>query len=317
MPVNNPLISVIITSYTMERLQDVCELLDSLKRQTYPHLEIIFVAEGSQDFFGRVEAHGKGLSFDRFKTLFNHGQPGLSEARNVGIEAARGELIAFLDDDAVATPEWAEQTVRTYQDESIVGVCGPAIPLWEDPSMSWVPREFYWLISCTGWMDWNTLTDVRNAWGHNMSFRRDAFVKGGLFDGRYGYHRGPFAEDVEFSLRAKKATGGRIVYNPETEVYHHVHKYRFGWQFIKDRSFWIGRSRGMIRKVYGQSEASEDLLTADYQLVGRIVTRVPFRILKGLFTQPSVALQQLRLVSISSFFLGLGFLSGTFSPRTV
>jgi len=241
------LLSIVVTSFTTERLKDIYELLDSIKAQTYPHIETIFVAEQTKELLDKVNHYASRKHIPNLKVLFNNGEPGLSEARNVGIKEARGYIIAFVDDDVVLFPEWAKEMVNAYDDDSIIGVTGPAFPLWEDESMSWFPEEFYWIISCTTWCGWDEVREVRNAWGMNMSFRTEAFQKCGAFLNEFGYHKGPMAEDNEFSLRVRRKTGKRIMYSPKVRVRHRVHKYRLSQQFIKERAYWIGYSRRMMK----------------------------------------------------------------------
>ena len=314
-----PTVSVIITSYTTERLRDVYELLDSIRTQTYPNIETIFVAERSEDLYRRVEDYSR----ERFpparpsqaaepvglKLLFNDGEPGLSAARNLGIKHAKGELIAFVDDDALLYPDWAEQVVRSLEDHSIAGVTGCALPLWEDESMAWLPEEFYWIISCTGWSNWDETREIRNAWGMNMCFKREAFDLAGPFLNNFGFHKGPMAEDNEFSLRVRARTGKRILYCPNIWLWHKVHRYRLSQRFVRERAYWIGHSRRMLKKLYPEVDTGTGLLNQEHQLLKRILTRVPFDILKTFFRNPTIAWHKLTVVTVALFFVTLGYYS--------
>jgi glycosyltransferase involved in cell wall biosynthesis len=170
-----PLLSLVITSYTTERLNDIYELIDSIKNQTYKNMETIFVAERSKELFQKVKAYTEEKAIPNVKIVFNDGAPGQSPARNLGGKNAVGDIISFVDDDVVLFDNWAEEMVDTYQDDSTIGATGPALPLWEDMSLNWLPEEFYWIISCTAYASWNKLMAVRCAGGMNMSFRKEAF----------------------------------------------------------------------------------------------------------------------------------------------
>jgi glycosyltransferase involved in cell wall biosynthesis len=308
-----PLLSIIITSYTTERLKDIFELLDSIKAQTYPNIETIFVAERSRELYGLVEAYMEVKAIPSVRLLFNHGEPGLSAARNLGIKEARGDIIAFVDDDTLLFPDWAEEMVKTYENGAIIGVTGPALPLWEDESMSWFPEEFYWIISCTAWCDWNEMREVRNAWGMNMSFKREVFELCGPFQNEFGFHRGPMAEDNEFSLRVRVETGKGVVYNPSVKLGHRVHRYRLSWRFIRERAYWIGHSRRMLKKLYPEANSGTDLLSQEHQLLKRIFTRLPLDILKSLFRHPAIAWRKFSVTFIALFFVTLGYYSYLFT----
>ena len=300
-----PLLSIVITSYTMERLKDILELLHSVQSQTYPNMETIFVAERSSELHDRVKAYADEEGIPNVNVIFNGGEPGLSAARNLGIKHAKGSIIGFIDDDALPFPDWAEEMVKTYEDDSIIGVTGPAFPLWEEESMAWFPEEFYWIISCTAWADWSKLTEVRNVWGMNMSFKREAFEQYGLFKSEFGFHKGPMAEDNEFSLRVRAEAEKRIVYNPNIKLWHKVYKYRLSWRFIRERAYWIGRSRRMMRLYQDNREAN--LLDTEYQLLRRILIRLLPNILKGLITNPIVSWRRLWVTSIALSFVAIGY----------
>lgn len=300
-----PLLSVIVTTYSRDRLGDVFDLLESLKAQTYPYIDVIFVGEREPDLCEQVREYAQQQGMPNVITLFNDGEPGLSAARNVAVREARGELIAFLDDDVVAFPDWAEAMVSAFQETDAIGLTGPALPLWEDPSMAWLPEELYWIISCTAWSGWDRVREVRNAWGMNMAFKMEAFKIAGLFHNDTGYHRGPMAEDNEFSLRVRAQTGKRIVYIPSAKVWHRVHPYRLTWSFIRERAYWIGRSRRNLLRLY--ATPSEDMLSAERVLARRILThRIP-KDLIGLFITPNTSWKRLTPTFWALLFVTIGY----------
>ncbi len=304
-----PLLSIIITSYTMDRLEDILGLLDSIKKQTYSNFETIFVAERSVELLNKVRAYASEKDALNLKVIFNDGETGLSAARNLGIKEAQGNIIAFVDDDTLLFPDWAEEMVKAYKDNSIISVTGPALPLWDNESMSWFPEEFYWIISCTTWCDWDEIKEVRNAWGMNMSFRREAFEKCGPFLNEFGFHKGPMAEDNEFSLRVRGQTEKSIVYSPRVRLWHRVHKYRLSQKFIKERACWIGHSRRMMKKLYPESDKGSDLLSQEHQLLKRIFTRLFPNIVKTFFTNPIIAWRRLNVTVTALTFVTLGYYS--------
>jgi glycosyltransferase involved in cell wall biosynthesis len=315
---NQPLLSVIITSYTAERLNDVFELLDSIKGQTYTNIEVIFVAERSKELYEKVKDYGEKIGLPGFKVLFNYGEPGLSQARNLGIKHANGQIIAFVDDDVVLSSCWAKELVRTFMlDDDIIGITGPALPLWEDKSMDWFPEEFHWVISCTSWTSFNEVTDIRNVWGHNFSFRKEAFSLCGLFNTKYGFPKGTYegflGEDNEFSMRVKAVTKKRIVYNHRVLVRHKVHKYRLRWRVIIRRSYWMGYSRQILRRQY-KTSASENLLNLEQRLLKNVFAHFVPTALKNLLRQPSKSLRRLLVATISLICISLGYAIGYFTP---
>jgi glycosyltransferase involved in cell wall biosynthesis len=276
---NKPLLSIIITSYTIGRLKDIFDLLDSIKSQTYKNIEVIFVAERSKELYEKVKDYGEKIGIPALKVLFNYGEPGLSQARNLGIKGAKGEIIAFVDDDAVPCPQWAEEMVKTYlKDTSAIGVTGSIYPLWVNGSVKWFPEEFDWILSCTRWFPYERLTEVRNVWGGNFSFRKETFELCGYFNTNYGFPKGTYegslGEDNEFSMRVRSMTKKCIVYNPNVRVHHKVHSYRLRWSFMVRRAFNMGRSRRMLKKYYGKKDSDENILSTEFLLLRKIFSKM-------------------------------------------
>ena len=172
----------------------------------------------------------------------------MSGGRNLGVGSAKGAIIAFTDDDAILSRNWAEEIVRTFERYSeVIAVTGASLPLWKDESVEWFPKELYWMIGCT-WRDFDRtnkkdLRGVRLARyvsGVNMSFRREAFDTQ-LFSpayGKAGKKQGPLGDDRAFALGVTRSTGKTIIFNPRVVVWHKVYRYRTQLSFI--RNYAIG-----------------------------------------------------------------------------
>ena len=315
-----PLVSIVITSYTLDRLGDILELLDSIAAQNYRNIETIFVAERSQELYGQIKHYTQEKGIPDAKVIFNDGIQGASAARNLGIKQASGDIIAFVDDDTLIFPNWAEEMVKTYEEASIIGVTGPSFPLWQDESAaSWLPEEFYWIIGCTAWLEHNGISEVRNVWLQNASFRREAFELAGLIDvalgpqdstlGFKGRERkeGVVSEEVELSLRVRKATGKRIVFNPDVRAKHRVYNERIKLGYIIRWAYWMGFSKHKLKKLYPQTD--DEPLGQEHQLLKRILTRLFPNILKTFFTSPATAWRKLRVTMTALIFVALGYFS--------
>lgn len=307
------LLSIVATSYSSNRLNDVFKLLDSIKSQTYLNIEVIFVVDHSKTVYDRVNAYTEERKIPNVKVLLNNGKVGLSVARNLGTKEARGDIVAFVDDDVVLFPNWALEMVKTYQDHSIVGVTGPAIPLWETRRPDWFPKEFEWLVGGTAWYERTTSADVRNAWGMNMSFRRKPLVDTDGFQSKFGLRnvrrsswRDPPSEDVDLSFRIKEKTGGRIVYNPRVRVNHRVSTDKLNIAFLLKRALSVGYQRRMIKKLYGKSQ-KDDVLTLERMLLNRIFTRLFPDLLTESFKRPKTAFHKVLIVLVIILSVGLGY----------
>lgn len=295
-------LSLIITSFNLKRINDVSELLDSIKTQTKHDFETILVIEGTE-LFNEVKELVRKKSLKNVKVLLNEGPNGLCEGRNLAIEHSSADILAFVDDDVVLTPLWAKELVNSFFDESIIAVMGSAYPLFENPADDWLPPELDWILSCTRYLP-DQLMEIRNVQGFNMAFRREAFAKCGLFPTESGYYRGAMPEDLAFSMIVRQKIRKRMIYNPAVKVFHKVHSYRLGWHFISRRAFWIGRTKRMLHRTYSSS-TDEDLLYTEKSLLVKMVRSYP---------HSSKSMQVTITVLMTLLYVGLGYLFPSISP---
>ena len=249
-------ISVIICAYSMDRGALLREALDSLLLQQTAASEILVVIDHNSELERLVSKTCRSI-----RTLANQGPPGLSAARNTGLEAAAGEILAFLDDDAVAQPDWVSGLLRHYRRSEVIGVGGSVIPLWPSKRPIWFPEEFDWVVGCSYRGQPTQVAVVRNLFGANMSFRRNVFDRIGRFTeglGREGGNGGG-CEETEFCIRASRAfPDSRIVYDPAIVVRHHVSAERTRWRYFRARCLAEGRSkRAVVRRIGSEGVSTE------------------------------------------------------------
>ena len=134
-------VSVIICAYTEERWDDLVEAVESVQQQTLPAKEIIVVIDHNPNLLKRAREH-----LSHVVVVENKETPGLRGARNSGIAVAQGAIIAFLDDDAIAIPDWLMLLTEGYTDYQVMGTGGAVTPLWMDNKPGWLPEEFYWVV---------------------------------------------------------------------------------------------------------------------------------------------------------------------------
>jgi glycosyltransferase involved in cell wall biosynthesis len=309
-------ISIITPCYTTKRLRDIAELLDSIQAQTYKNIEVLVVTERSLELADIIRGYVEEKGYPNVQVLYNEEEWGSYSSRNLDIRQARGDILAFIDDDALLLPDWAEETANAYaEDDSIIGLTGPILPLWEQDSMSWFPKELYWIFSCTYW-DWTEKTEVRNGYGTNISFRRDAFDCCGLFKssletkerGESDWQR-PGAKETEFSLRVIHQTGKRIIYHPKIRVRHKVYRYRLSTNFIAKRAYWEGYAKALLNKWYHSSDTG--ILSTEYSLLRRILfNALPYTF--GLLVKhPIIALRRLWVFWLTLCLVAIGYAAYT------
>jgi cellulose synthase/poly-beta-1,6-N-acetylglucosamine synthase-like glycosyltransferase len=174
--------------------------------------------------------------------------PGLSRARNTGIEAAAGDVIAFVDDDVVVQPGWLAAIAAGYGRPSTVAVCGPIDLAWPRPQPHWIGPELERFLSRLDYGDAPRLLVRPEApFGANMSIRRDVVVELGGFSPELGRVDSSLisGEDFEFFLRLA-GRGGDVLYQPSARVTHVVDVDRIALHWFVRRGFAQGRSNARL-----------------------------------------------------------------------
>jgi glycosyltransferase involved in cell wall biosynthesis/GT2 family glycosyltransferase len=258
-----PTISVVICAFTAERLQVMGEAVESLRAQTLPPHEIVLVIDHAPELLEEVRRLWPDL-----KIVANREKQGLSGARNTGVAEAGGEVVAFLDDDAIADRRWLERLAAAYADPNVLGAGGTVRPRWLEGKPGWFPPEFDWVVGCTHSGMPRKLSPVRNLVGANMSFRRAPLLEVGGFShdlGRVGTL--PVGcEETDLSIRVhQRWPGSEILYDPGAEVEHVVPPTRGKLRYFLDRCRAEGRSKAVLTGMVG----SDDGLSAERSYVRR------------------------------------------------
>jgi glycosyltransferase involved in cell wall biosynthesis len=250
----DPATSVVICAYTERRWDDLVAAVASVREQTVPPDEIIVVIDCNADLAERAAAEFVGVTVAE-----NTGKRGLSGARNTAIDLAKGDVIAFIDDDAVAEPDWLAQLLVGYRDTRVLAVGGAARPRWPAGARpALLPGELDWVVGCTYIGQPEVDTPVRNLMGCNMSFRREAFGLAGRFAedlGRVG--RTPLGcEETELCIRLRQASPGSVIlFRPGAIVHHRVTPDRLTWSYLRRRGWGEGISKAQVSRTVGADVA--------------------------------------------------------------
>ena len=116
-PVDSPTVSVVTAAFAMARWDGLCQAVASILTQTVPVAETIVVIDHNPDLLDRARRELPGVV-----VVPNLRSRGASGARNSGVAASHGDVVAFLDDDAVASPCWLEVMLSHFADPDVVGV---------------------------------------------------------------------------------------------------------------------------------------------------------------------------------------------------
>ena len=243
-------LSIVICAYTIRRWAALCRAADSVLAQDPTAVELIVVIDHCPELY--LLACNRFRGDKRVTVLENTHEPGLSGARNTGVGVAQGDVIAFVDDDAVAEAGWARALMHHYQDGRVAGVGGYALPVWPEGRPTWMPKEFDWVVGCSYTGQPTELAPVRNPLGCNMSLRRSVFdVVGGFRSevGRIGSH--PVGgEETEICIRIGASQSfGQILFDPEARVQHHVSPDRATLPYFIRRCYHEGMSKAIVTEL--------------------------------------------------------------------
>jgi hypothetical protein len=246
-------VSVIVCAYTMERWPDLVEAVASLHAQRRPVDEVLVVIDHCEELAVRAAAELAEVLVVRNA----HGR-GLSGARNTGVEYATGDVVAFLDDDAAAAPDWSAKLLAAYEDPGVMGVGGYVEPHWRASRPGWFPAEFLWVVGCCYRGQPTRQAQVRNFIGANMSFRRSALGDAGGFRsdlGRVGKHPAG-CEETELCIRVKhERPDAVLLHEPAAVVRHKVPPERVSWTYFRRRCFAEGISKAAVTRYCGPRDA--------------------------------------------------------------
>lgn len=217
--------------------------------------------------------------------LPNRFRPGLSGARNTGLAAARGDIVAFVDDDATVWPGWLDALRAHYLDPAVAAVGGYALPVWPARRPGWFPEEFDWVVGCSHRGLPTSTTEVRNLIGCNMTFRRSALAGVGGFSSRVGrVGATPLGcEETELCIRlGQSCPDARILLDPGIRVHHTVSPERVRLGYFVRRCFAEGLSKHMVGAMVGTGPA----LSSERDYVARVLPAAMRREVRGALRGP-------------------------------
>jgi glycosyltransferase involved in cell wall biosynthesis len=246
-------LTVVICAYTLDRWSDLQQAVRSVQAQAVPPLQVVVVIDHDGELLALA-----AKTLTSCLVVANAGPRGLSGGRNTGVAASTGDVVAFLDDDAVVEPSWAQELLAAYTDDGVVGVGGSVLPEWRAPRPDWFPDEFLWVVGCSYRGQPANRAAVRNAIGANMSFRRDVLEQIGGFHPGIGRVGGDAAgcEETELSVRAGKVRpGARILLEPAAVAHHAVTPQRVTRAYFRQRCRAEGRSKAVVCDLTGAQQA--------------------------------------------------------------
>ncbi|MFB4316961.1 glycosyltransferase family 2 protein [Actinomadura sp. 21ATH] len=315
-----PRFSVVICAYTDRRWDDVHAAVASVRAQEHPPEEIVLVVDHNRELHDRLK-----VSLPDAVVVENREERGLSGGKNTGVAVARGDMVAFLDDDAAAAPGWLAAFAAHYADPAVAGVGGLTLPMWPGSTASadmvkepvpastgrrprWFPEEFDWTVGCT----YRGLRPgpVRNLMGGNASFRREMFPVAGGFDSRIGrsFHKRPLGcEETEFCIRLRqRSPESELVYDDRAVIWHRVPRERARFAYFRERCYAEGLSKALVTRSVG----SQDGLASERAHALRTLPRGALRGVGDAFRGDPAGLGRAGAISVGLAWTAWGYAVG-------
>jgi hypothetical protein len=302
----SPTTSVIIAAHTFERCDHLTQAVASALGQQPQPYEVVVTVDNNPDLYEWV-----CKKLPDVIAVDHRGAKGASATRNSGARAACGTILAFLDDDAIAQPNWLRNLTAPLADPDVVGTGGQVEALWAGQIPKWLPDEFLWVVGATYLGMPKTAAPIRNVWSENMAVARTDFWRIGGFREGFGKTglESTNCEDTDFCIRLSAATEKIWWYEPSARIGHIVPPRRATPRYFVRRCYTEGKGKADMALLLGPSETLQD----EYRYAGKTLPR-------GLRRELWQAVTHQELIGVSratAIAVGLGAASLGYAVRRV
>jgi glycosyltransferase involved in cell wall biosynthesis len=235
------MLSIIIPTYNRKQL--LAESLESLTQQSIDSsdFEVIVVNDGGVDVRAVIQRFNSSLNIN----YINASHQGVSIARNTGIKEARGDILVFFDDDAVASKDWLEKVIKIFSNSEINIVVGRGL----------AKTNNMWQFFAPHYDRGNKQIQLNGIWECDFAVRKSVLNQVGVFDEQIGWGH----EGNELADRCKKG-GYDIWYQPSMVIYH---DYATGIINYLKKQFLFGKKLAYLKKKGIDTEQFKESLYND------------------------------------------------------
>jgi len=304
-PTSELTVSVVICAYTERRWQMLSESIDSVRRQSLRPIELIVCIDHNQMLADKCRDEWRHDQDSQLPVvvLENKFDGRLGSARNTGVEYASSDIVAFLDDDAAADPDWLRFLVDPYRHSDVVAVGGAPLPVFETRRPVWFPPQLDWVFGCYYQGLPSELAPVNRLIGASMSARRDALLEIG------GFHSDNH-DDMDMCHRlTDQYPQQRILLEPRAIVHHNVVAERVTWSYLCRRCFFV--NRGKVKAFRDMGSASS--MRADIDFVTKSIRRSAIDGFSDLARGDITGIARFGVLLVSVFLAAAGNVAGRVS----
>ncbi len=249
--------AVVVCAHTTERLTLTLRCVESVLSGTVRPDEMYVVVDNNRELQSDLAAK---LSGTDVIVMANDGS-GASDARTTALSRLSSDIVAFIDDDAWAEPDWLEKLTGAFGSPDIVGAGGRILPEWE-PGAVQLPAELLWVVGSTYLGHPEDPVTITRPLGASMAARRLAMAEVGGFPHEFGPRGGKKSSSNEelalFSHLRQQFGPDCLVYVPAAVVHHFAPASRTTWSYLVSRSWAEGVSKADIRRRFGRSVMGHD-----------------------------------------------------------
>lgn len=247
---------------TYRRFKYLFNCLDALRRQTLQADDFkIIVVDNSLEPEKSIPFRDSLNGFEQIDYIITE-EAGLSYARNIALAKCDTPIIAYIDDDAIAAPNWAEEIVKVFQSYPGAGAIGGKVnPIWEGKRDEWLKSTLLHHVAVLDWGD-NDCFITEDMWlvGANVAYRTNALKAVNGFSKALGRTKSLLLAHEELAVNmAIKGLGYDIVYCPEIKVDHLIQNERMQKEWFCQNALWEGASRVLLE--WNITSVDTDLLT--------------------------------------------------------
>lgn len=308
-----PHITVIIPAYDFNERQILESSIDSVLKQDYSSFDIVVITEGNK-LTEYIKSNYKGV--ENVSTfLIDNNEGGISAARNEGIKRSDGDIIAYIDSDAIAAKNWLQSISDCYRNnDNIVAVGGKSEAKWLHTRPWYLPDEFLWLVGVTHKGHPPDGSIVRSTFGCNMSYKKEIFDNIDGFDIDLGKNHGfnLQGEEPELGIRIQKEYNTGVYYDSNAIVSHLIEEKQTRFIWLCKRAYLQGITKYIIQDKHKDIQLQTENNYLKYLFLNRL-----FYHFKSITTGKEIkkSIGSIIGILLFTFLVGMGYMRGFINKK--